>query len=239
MEEIRGRSNHKRQKVTWIILTADRAFFERPHGHCHTLSDYFSLNWARLLVWRLLWLIPAPFSSHLLLELKSMFQAFHPLCRLSRPEKSQSGPTRLMFPSSAPTEDSITDLDPLGMDNPGLKRTDSVINMSDGCDHCSLAVMPFVELREHWWAGKRDPYNYALAQQGSPPGKHRQSLTGPLLATRGARHILRNKATIARVIHTLSEWFAALLKMWTLFVCIKYIICIYHPHSDSLILMRI
>lgn len=70
----------------------------------------------------------------------------------------------------APTGDSITDSDPLGTDNPRLKPPDSVINdMSSGCDPCSLAVMPHVKPRELWRANKGDLYNYAAAQQSSPP----------------------------------------------------------------------
>lgn len=155
-------------KVTWILLTW--VFFCTHLGIATLYLTTFPSTGYRLLVWRLFWLAPIPFSSHLLLELKSMFQPFHPLCRLPQPGQSLSGTTRLTFPSSCGTYGWLHNwLAPLGMDNPRLKPPDSVINdMSSGCDPCSLAVMPHVEPRELCSADKGDLYNYALAQQSSP-----------------------------------------------------------------------
>lgn len=89
------------RKVTWIVFTD---FFSGYHMCIATLYlTTFPSTGDRLLVWRLFWLAPIPFSSHLLLELKSMFQPFHPLCRLPQPGQSLSGSTRLTFPSRCST----------------------------------------------------------------------------------------------------------------------------------------
>lgn len=70
--------------------------------------------------------------------------------------------------------------------------------MSTGCDPCSLAVMPQVKPRELGELTGETSTIMHWHSKNSPPGKQRQSLTGPLLVTRHSAYTLhRNKVKVS------------------------------------------
>ncbi len=183
----------------------------------------------RLLVWRLFYspfLPPASWTEINVPALSSSLQI------ASTRGRVYQEPPDWHFPlAAAPTGDSITDSGPLGMDNPRLNPPDSVINdMSTGYDPCSLAVMLLVEPRGALESWRGRPVQLCTGTAKQPLGTHRQSLTGPLLATRHAVYIYlytveytnKQSQSVATVIYILCEQAAAftksvsLFRMWTL-----------------------